>query len=640
MNKHFIRRAALGLALTCPFWAFSQPNFTANEQVATYSGDFRAGYNSGYQPGWNDQQLANIAAGNPALGIAGAGCRSVRQGLYFELFNIWEYAVRVAEVQHYESLGMTDLTGLIWGGANGGSEAPPPAPFRDMTEYCPGQPSELFKNLYLPIWDANNGTPINEDNYFAAYLYKTVDTYKNQVRFWEIWNEPGYDFTGDTGWRPAGDPAGNWWDKNPDPCEYRLRAPIFHYIRMLRVAWEVVKTLDPDSFVCCGAPGYQSFLDAILRNTDNPGDGSANNTPGSTNNAFPNKGGAYFDALCYHSYPHFDGSTVLDPITKALMRTSDRAADGVVDTRNYFQIPLAAHGYDGLVFPKKQFVVTEINLPRRPFTNKAYFGSDLAQRNFMPKAMINCMKNGIPQMDIYALGERKLLANASYEFDLMGLYQRLDNLPPTSITMNEEGISLATASKLLFGNKHDAARSAMISTAPGIRAEAFKTSEPGKFVYAIWAQAVVDSSEVAAANFSFPAGMEFDFLEKRDWDFSQTGQVSNLQPTGIALTATPIFLTGKDKTISTDAAFSKTFSVEISPNPAGDELNLRSAFFLDKSLNIKVLNAFGQLIFEKKTDSPTTFLDEKLDVSELAPGLYFIEIKSGGRRQVVKFVKG
>ncbi len=636
MDKHRLLSATIAIALFSPFRAISQPNFTANQQVATYDGPFRAGYNSGYQPGWNDQTLANIAAGSPSLGIGGAGCRTVRQGLYFELFNTWGYGIRLPEAQHYESLGMGDLTGLIWGGANGGSEAPPPAAFRDQTEYCAGHPSELFKNLYLPIWDPNNGTPINEENYFAAYLWLTVSTYKDHVKFWEIWNEPGYDFTGDTGWRPAGDPAGNWWDQNPDPCEYRLRAPIFHYVRMLRIAWEVVKMLDPDSFVCCGAPGYQSFLDAVLRNTDNPDDGSATAD-------FPEKGGAYFDALCYHSYPHFDGSTVLDPVTKKLMRNSDRAADGVIGTRDYFQVPLAAHGYDGVQFPKKQFVVTECNLPRRPFTSKSYFGSDLAQRNFMPKAVVNCMKNGLPQLDVYAIGERKLLADAAYEFDLMGLYQRLDYLPPGSIVMNEEAISLATTTKLLFGTKHDAARSALLSPPPGVRAEAFSTGEPGKFVYALWAQTLVDSSEAGAATFSFPPGMAFDFLTRHDWDFSQTGSAQPLaSPTGIALTATPIFLIGKDKTISTSAVLFEKDRMEIFPSPAAGGEEVFARFFMrkeEKEARIEVFDPLGRLVLKQAAAVPAGSSELRVArAGQLSAGQYFVVVTTGAGRLAGRLV--
>ena len=60
---------------------------------------------------------------------------------------------------------MSDFTGIIGG---------PPEWQRDFTNYCPNVPSTLFRNMELPIWDNSDGTPINEENYYAAYLYKVV----------------------------------------------------------------------------------------------------------------------------------------------------------------------------------------------------------------------------------------------------------------------------------------------------------------------------------------------------------------------------------------------------------------------------------------------------------------------------------
>ena len=43
--------------------------FTANDQVIPYTDFFRPGSNTGYNPPWTNSQLADISAGNPALGI-------------------------------------------------------------------------------------------------------------------------------------------------------------------------------------------------------------------------------------------------------------------------------------------------------------------------------------------------------------------------------------------------------------------------------------------------------------------------------------------------------------------------------------------------------------------------------------------
>src|SRR5699024_563027 len=155
----------------------------------------------------------------------------------------------------------------------------------------------VFANLYSPIWDeGENGTPINDDNQFALYIYNLVKRYGEYIRFWEIVNEP--DITGfwDNGNR---DRAMNWWDNPPTPgALLNLRAPSFYYIRMLRIAYEVIKKYTPDAFVAPGGIGNPAFLDALLRYTDNPDEGKVTAE-------YPLTGGAYFDVVSYHIYPAY-----------------------------------------------------------------------------------------------------------------------------------------------------------------------------------------------------------------------------------------------------------------------------------------------------------------------------------------------
>jgi hypothetical protein len=599
---------------------FSQPNFTANDQVTPYAGAFRLGYNPGYYPGWDDKGLANLAAGNPALGISGAGTKSVRQGLFFDLMRTWGYGVRLPEVQHFQTLGMGEMTALILGGSNGGSQPSPPDDVRDMTQYCPGSPSELFANLYKPIWDGGaNGTPYNEENYYAAYLYQTVNTYKDYIRFWEIWNEPGFDFTGNIGWRAAGDTNGNWWDNNPDPCDYKLHAPIQHYIRMLRISWEIIKTVDPDAYVCMSSPGYQSFLDAVLRNSDNPMDGSVNNE-------YPNKGGAYFDCLAYHSYPHFDGTTVLDPIPPAqYMRNSDRCADGIADKRNYFQIVFNQRGYDGMTYPKKEFIVTEINLPRKTFGNPAYFGNDLAQRNFAIKAFVDAKIEKIHQLHFYTLGELKKESEASYEFDLMGLYKNITNLPAASVQLNEEGIALKTTSDMLFNTIYDPILTQSLNVAANIRMAAFKRTD-GKYVFACWAKTNTDLSEVASASYSFPINVTTGG-QKFEWNWSQTGAVSNVGPFNLTLTGTPIFILADASVAASDLKFDPVF--QVSPNPVQGAGVISYILPKVEEIEVSLLDAFGrtsQILFKGTNVAGENNLN--FDATRLTSGLYFVQLKT------------
>ncbi len=611
----------------------AQPIITANDKVIPYSGAVRPGYNPGYYPGWNDQSLANLAAGNPAAGVAGAGAKTVRQGLYFELLRTWGFGVRLPEVAHFQSLGMGELTGLILGGADGGSQPYPPSDVRDPMEYCPGRQSHLFANLYKPIWDNGaNGTPYDDQNYFAAYVYETVKTYKDHVRFWEIWNEPGFDLTGDTGWRPKNDPAGNWWNTNPDPCDYRLQAPVFHYVRMLRIAWEIIKTLDPDSYVCLSSPGYQSFLDAILRNTDNP-------TNGAFSNLYPNQGGAYFDCVAYHSYPHFDGSTVLDANPPGVfMRNSDRCADGIVDKRNYFQQALSQRGYDGITFPKKEFIVTEINLPRKSFTSPAYFGSALAQRNFVIKSLVNAKKERIHQLHWFTLAEQKTETAANYEFNLMGLYKNLDNVPPAGVQLNEEGIALKTASDLLFETTFDSLQTSKLNPPAGVRAEVFLRPD-AQHVFVLWAKTLTDLSENASKNYSLPASVILKNGLKYEWDWSQTGSTAATTGQNLALSGTPIFIVGKLTSGAAQPDFSN-FDLKISPNPVAERSQITFNFSENADAEFSIFDATGRLqevVFSGYlTSGEQSFF---VETENWPPGVYFLQAKTSGKTAVAKMIK-
>ena len=332
---------------------FSQSSSTANDGVPDYNGTFGFGSNMGQYNGWTDAQLADIGIGNPALGLSGAGVTSMRPLLPEYFLEFFGYTIRLSTFQHYSNLGAPDNVAII---------GYPTEAHRDPNEYCEGQAPESFANLYLPIWDdGSDGSPINEDNYYAHYVYRMVNVYKDYVHFWEVLNEPDADLSGN-GWKPRGMP-GNWYDNVPDPCEYTFFAPIFLYIRMLKITYEVVKTLDPEAYVAVGGLGNPSFLDLIMRHTDNPVDGSVTAE-------YPLKGGAYFDVLSYHSYPHLDGSLrEYDPNVGGFVyeRNSDRAVRGYLDRGAAFQTVMADYGY-GTTYTAKKVITAETNVARQSFT--------------------------------------------------------------------------------------------------------------------------------------------------------------------------------------------------------------------------------------------------------------------------------
>ncbi len=508
--------------------------YTANDVPHPYEGPFRPGVNLGYFPPWTDGTLADIAAGNPKKGVRGAGAKTIRPALFEYFLEEFDYDIRVSTFKHYDSLGLKDNTVII---------GFPSEAHRDPNYYCPEEQSELFANMYEDIWDnGENGTPVNDNNYYALYLWKMVNLYKDEVGFWEIWNEPGFDYTFVTGYLPPGTPN-NWWDNNPQPCDYKLRAPIFHYIRLLRISYEVIKTVDPEGYVTLASVGFSAFLDAILRNTDNPIDGS-------TNTDYPLGGGAYFDAIGIHSYPHFDGTLRYwdDNIQDFVYsRHTDKAITSISNAKDTFEIILENYGYDDQQYPKKEWIITEINLPRKSFSAESY-GSDEVQINFVMKAYIESVRNDIRQMQVYDMSDSHTPETAVGEFQLMGLYKVLFGVFPYGQQINNLGIAYRSISELVFGAEYDIDRTNELNLPDHLDGAAF-LDRNGHHHYVLWAKTQVDLSEDVQGNYSFPAEMNISTLQKRTWEYSETGELEILGAQNILLTGEPIFLSDTINTV-------------------------------------------------------------------------------------------
>ncbi|MEM9887763.1 MAG: T9SS type A sorting domain-containing protein [Bacteroidota bacterium] len=540
--KYLIPKLIIVVLICCSILSLSaQETQTANDYVQDYDGHFRFGMNQGYFPPWNDKQLAEIAAGSSERGIPGVGVRALRPSLPEWLMEIYGYDFRKTTYEYYETLGMTDHTVIVEGPADW---------HRDLYNYCgngnDNDKSRLFANMYTPIWDnGENGTPVNDTNYLALYLWKTVNIYKDHIRFYEIWNEPDFFFYGNI-WNYR-DPNNTWWVRNPDPCEYQLHAPIFHYVRTLRISYEVIKSVDPDAFVSIGALGMPHFLDAVLRNTDNPVDG----TP---TEEYPLGGGAYFDVMGYHEYPHIDGSLWTydfrtDNGPHSFLRNSDRAVEnGIYRKKNEFERVLFDYGYDGDTYPEKHWIITESNVPRTAYNDPRYYGSDEMQRNYIIKAAIGAMKENILQFHPFTLGDKKSEAEANYEFDLMGMYKKLGGSEVYSQEVNNVGIAYKTASDLLFKTRYDDKRTADMQLPEGVEGGAFIDRE-GNYTYVLWAKTTLDKSEEARAMYAFPESFDIETLDTYPWNWSYDHSRAMVSAsTGLMLTGTPVFFRVKSTT--------------------------------------------------------------------------------------------
>ena len=530
-----MKQRLLTLVFLIPsLYTVSQINYTANDhgRVPAYSGFYRYGTNGGvYGPTWNDTTIADIAAGNPRKNVKGAGSKTFRPALPEEFLEMWGYDIRLAEFTHYSTLGVADNTVFL---------ETPSAAHRDPNTYTAdcGTPSQIgqskvFKNLYEPIWDGGaNGTPVNDNNYYALYVYKTAIRYKNFTKFWEIVNEPDQTHNGTD--------AAKWWTTNPAPCDlYNLKAPIFYYIRMLRISYEVIKSVDPNAYIAPGGLGFASFLDLILRTTDNPVDGSVTAQ-------YPLTGGAYFDAMSFHGYPHFKLQDWENSIGGfKYRRHSDAAVEEFVRVKKEFDDVLYKRGYNGATYPKKVIICTENNISRRPFEN--WVGGDEVARNYMIKTAVESQKNDILQNYMFVVGDEKAEWEATDPFHLMGMFKKLNGIGPIGTggvfrqELTNPGIAHKTTSDILFGFRYDAGRTASLNLPSNVKGGAFRNNE-GKYIYVLWARTTADQSEAAYATYNFPAGIISPSVEIKYWDYTITNYPNVISSTNISLSGAPVFI--------------------------------------------------------------------------------------------------
>ncbi|MBE7178198.1 MAG: T9SS type A sorting domain-containing protein [Mucilaginibacter polytrichastri] len=479
---------------------------TANDAIRPYNGDYMYGVNMGYYgSAWDDLKLATIAKN--------AGSNTIRPILPENFLRKWGYTIRLGTFKEYaEKLKMKELTAFV-------GEASEEV--RDKTKYngCAIE-SRSFANLYEPIWKSDGS--VNEKNYYAEYIQKTVSIYGPYVKFWEVWNEPDHT---------SADPAA-WFNRDPLPCELNnLRAPIQQYIRMLRITYEIVKKYYPDSHVTTGGLGYTSFLDAILRNTDNP-DG------GKVSSKYPNKGGAYFDILSYHCYPYYYLRSWNNSISNFdFRRHSDAAANQLVIEKNNYEAILKKYGY-GTIYPAKEYIVTETNISRKTF--EWYNTSETMQRNFIMKVVVQAQKSGIRQMYFYTLGDDTDFDDARTEYDLMGFYNNLTKATPATAKITQSGISHRTVSQLLYQARYNASLTAQLKLPATADGGVFERG--GEKFYILWAKTKADKSETASVTFTFPASMNVKTIKQYNWNYSQTKASSDIAGNKITLSSTPVIL--------------------------------------------------------------------------------------------------
>jgi hypothetical protein len=79
---------------------------------------------------------------------------------------------------------------------------------------------------------------------------------------------------------------------------------------------------------------------------------------------------------------------------------------------------------------------------------------------------------------------------------------------------------------------------------------------------------------------------------------------------------------------------SKLFQFSVYPNPAHDKVSIRVDNF-QTPIRLDVMNAIGQVLMQKELKSG----EEELLINDLLPGVYFIQLSEGNKKQTHKFIK-
>ena len=549
---------------------------TADDGVAPYNGLFSYGSNGGYFGGqWTDDQVFNLMAGGD--GQPGVGVHSLRGALYDDFLNQWGATVRVEQFTHYQATAGSEQ--VIFINENGEQTND-----QDPNSYggCSSQ-SQLQKNMYLPIFidDGSGGQMVNPDNSLAAYVATMATTYKGLgIRFYEVYNEP--DFTGNDDAAQNTASSAYWGTVNPDPCDLiNTNAPISHHVRLHRVIYEVIHSIDPNAFVATGGVGYPAYLDALLRNTDNPGTFEQNpgegdgTTEGAVSSRYPKGGGAYFDVLSFHSYPQYGLSSYAGNAndctsahpdgrydasqSRCFFEHSDAAVAGTLGLQTAMQAELVKFGYDGTTKPAKHFILTETNVPRVPAryadgsalsTTITNWGSDDYAKNYAAKMNILGQKNGIRQIYLYGIADEVQPDGTDCSGNLvgtdnskvMGLFQDLSCVNPYAATPTVQATMYSTMSSQLYGFTYDATETAKLALPSNIDGAAFKNSA-GVERYALWVKTTEDRTETGSATYAFPSGTAAGTtVTLYQWDASSTSNSTTAPNSAVPLTAAVTFI--------------------------------------------------------------------------------------------------
>ena len=485
--------------------------------------EYRTGNGLGYfGNGWDDAKLSNLSSYS--------GYDGQRKKLPEYHLETWTYRIELGDCQTNTKCGILDVVGYLCGPTEAHSSKRLPYN-NDNKEIMPPA------NLYEPIW-LKNGS-VNPNNYWADYINKTVSVYKNYIKIWETWNEPDYTRNYDV--------VGKWKSEPPNQNDLlSWHGTIFEYIRLLRITYEVAKKADPSCWIATGGLGYTSFLDGILRYTDNPKDGSVNND-------YPELGGAYFDCEAYHQYPQYG---VTDEETGEAYNDfgSDSLAKKVVILGKNHRYTIKKYGF-GKDYPEKILINTETGYDSGDTQEK-----NLIRRNWIIKLALYQIEYDIKQIHSLYLGDGGIKGMG--DFQNLGQYVSIEE---GFKHLKDSSKGRLILKKLNIGKfKFDESKTkkwrkslpenmtgiVLKRKFPKVENEAYYA----EYIYSVWLNCI---KEEIGGEINTKLSLPFN-PRKIDW----LGNEKNISKNSkIAVTSTPIFLIGNEKGTSGFVTFLKVVGI-------------------------------------------------------------------------------
>ena len=406
---------------------------------------------------WDSQKISKLAVK--------AGLSTQRKEFSEETLTKKGYDSEIQNLNYAITLGQTDLIGFLTNPTKNHSTSE-----TDNKRYPPG-------NLYTDIFIIeDNIKKVNPQNYWAYHVFQTVNKYQQYIKIWEIWNEP--DFTNNLNYIKE-------WNNRP-PLDKELinwHGSIYHFIRLLRISYEVIKFIDKDAFVAIGGITQPYFFKWILNNTDNYLE------EGKVSKEYPYYGGAYFDCVSFHEYPH-QNITDIQSDEFIYDKGSDILIKKFITAKKNLEYYLNLYKFDDVTYPKKLFVSSTTGVAS--YSIDELIGGEEVRQNFLLKLPFYSMENNIRQIHFESVVDK----NLHNIFSKMGDYEnvasetletaKMKNSTKTRLTLNKLNIE-----KLRFDKeKTEEFRKKLPNDVYGIVLSAYFVKENEdhfyNYVYAVW----------------------------------------------------------------------------------------------------------------------------------------------------------